>query len=351
MSVPLVEAIDLARHYQLGGRVLRALDGVDIAIAHGETLGLVGESGSGKSTLGRALVGLQTPTHGTVRFDGVDTARVSGPALRQLRRRRQLVFQDPSGALNPRMTVGATLLEHLRVQGWGRAAAGSRVADVLQQAGLSPAHADRYPHEISGGQRQRAVIARAISTDPDFLVADEPVSALDVSTRAQIINLLRSLQRRRGLAMLFISHDLSVVAHTCRRVAVMYLGRIVELAPRQALFATPRHPYTAALLSAVPVPDPARERVRDRIILPGEAPDPSAPPSGCRFHPRCPLATDICARVDPPMRALAPGHTSACHHAEEMPRIDASTMAARATGGVQGNVGGARSAAPHAKTG
>ena len=328
MSAQLVEAIGLARHYRIEGRVLRALDGVDVAIERGETLGLVGESGSGKSTLGRTLVGLQTPTHGTVRFDGVDTATVTGAALRQLRRRRQLVFQDPSGALNPRMTVGATLTEHLRVQGWARAAARSRVPEVLQQAGLSPAHAARYPHEISGGQRQRAVIARAISTDPDFLVADEPVSALDVSTRAQIINLLRSLQQVRGLGMLFISHDLSVVAHTCRRVAVMYLGRIVELAPREALFATPLHPYTAALLSAVPLPDPVRERARSRIILPGETPDPSAPPSGCHFHPRCPLATEVCTRVDPPMRELASGHAAACHHAGEAPSIEAVAMAA-----------------------
>ncbi|MDA8249139.1 MAG: ATP-binding cassette domain-containing protein [Rhodospirillales bacterium] len=332
MSAPLVEAVGLTRHYQLGKRVLRALDGVDITIARGETLGLVGESGSGKSTLGRTLVGLQSPTQGSLRFDGVDTAGITGAALRQLHRRRQLVFQDPSGALNPRMTIGATLTEHLRVQGWTRAAARVRVPEVLTQAGLSPAHAARYPHEISGGQRQRAVIARAISTDPDFLVADEPVSALDVSTRAQIINLLRSLQRARGLGMLFISHDLSVVAHTCRRVAVMYLGRVVELAPREALFANPLHPYTKALLSAVPLPDPLRERARSRIILRGETPDPSAPPSGCRFHPRCPLATEICVRVDPPMRPLGPDQTAACHHAGERVTSSAADML---PGGVQ----------------
>lgn len=317
MSVALVEATGLIRHYHVGGRVLRALDGVDIAIARGETLGLVGESGSGKSTLGRTLVGLQTPTRGTVRFDGVDTATVTGAARRQLHRRRQLVFQDPSGALNPRMTLGATLTEHLRVQGWTRTAARSRMQEVLVQAGLSPAYGSRYPHEISGGQRQRAVIARAISTDPDFLVADEPVSALDVSTRAQIINLLRALQRARGLGMLFISHDLSVVAHTSRRVAVMYLGRIVEEGPRAALFTAPLHPYTAALLSAVPLPDPARERARSRIILPGDPPDPAAPPGGCRFHPRCPRATAICTQEDPKLRSLAPGRLAACHHATE----------------------------------
>ena len=314
----LVEAVGVARHYRGGRGVLRALDGVDLAIVRGETLGLVGESGSGKSTLGRTLVGLQTPSLGTVRFDGQDTAGASGEALRGLRRRRQLVFQDPSGALNPRMTIGATLTEHLRVQGWTRATARARVPEVLEQAGLPAAFAPRYPHEISGGQRQRAVIARAISTDPDFIVADEPVSALDVSTRAQIINLLRGLQRARGLTMLFISHDLSVVAHTCRQVAVMYLGRIVEVAPREALFAAPRHPYTAALLSAVPVPDPVRERQRHRVILPGDTPDPYAPPSGCRFHPRCLLASEICERVDPPMRQFAAGQSAACHHADRV---------------------------------
>ncbi len=313
--------------------MLRALDGVDLTIERGETLGLVGESGSGKSTLGRTLIGLQAPTRGTVRFDGDDTAGAAGDRLRALRRRRQLVFQDPSGALNPRMTIGATLTEHLRVQGFSRAAARARVPEVLRLAGLPVEFATRYPHEISGGQRQRAVIARAISTDPDFLVADEPVSALDVSTRAQIINLLRGLQRARGLSMLFISHDLSVVAHTCRQVAVMYLGRIVEQAPRDVLFAAPRHPYTAALLSAVPVPDPVRERVRSRIILRGETPDPSAPPSGCRFHPRCPLATAVCREVDPPIRQLGPLHAASCHHSENVGSIEAVAEAARAQAG------------------
>jgi oligopeptide/dipeptide ABC transporter ATP-binding protein len=320
MTAKLVEAIALARHYRIGhGRILRALDGVDMAIDRGETLGLVGESGSGKSTLGRTLVGLQTPTEGTVRFDGIDTATADRAQLRQLRRRRQLVFQDPSGALNPRMTIGATLAEHLSVQGWNRRVVRARVPEVLEQAGLPSSFAQRYPHEISGGQRQRAVIARAISTDPDFIVADEPVSALDVSTRAQIINLLRGLQRTRGLTMLFISHDLSVIAHTCRNVAVMYLGRIVEVAPREALFAKPLHPYTAALLSAIPLPDPRRERTRKRVMLKGETPDPSAAPPGCRFHPRCPIATEVCTRVDPALRTLAPSQSAACHHAGEIP--------------------------------
>jgi oligopeptide/dipeptide ABC transporter ATP-binding protein len=316
MTVPLVETQALARHYRLGsGRILRALDGVDIAIGTGETLGLVGESGSGKSTLGRTLVGLQRPSEGIVRFDGRDTADAAGSLLLELRRRRQMVFQDPSGALNPRMTIGTTLQEHLLVQGWSRAAARSRQPEVLAQAGLPAEFAERYPHEISGGQRQRAVIARAIATDPDFLVADEPVSALDVSTRAQIINLLRHLQRARGLSMLFISHDLSIVAHICRTVAVMYLGRIVEIAPRTALFETALHPYTRTLLSAIPLPDPVRERARPHVSLRGETPDPSDPPSGCRFHPRCPIATTECTESSPLLRTLAAGHQVACHHA------------------------------------
>jgi oligopeptide/dipeptide ABC transporter ATP-binding protein len=318
-AAPLVEAASLHRHYMRpGGRTLRALDGVDIAVAAGETLGLVGESGSGKSTLGRTLVGLQTPTTGAVRFAGRDVAGADAAFARLLRRRRALVFQDPSGALNPRMTLGATLSEHLRAQDFPRREIADRVPLVLAQSGLPAAFAQRYPHEISGGQRQRAVIARAISTDPDFLVADEPVSALDVSTRAQIINLLRGLQRARGLSMLFISHDLSIVAHVCRRVAVMYLGRIVEEGPREAIFDRPLHPYTVALLSAVPVPDPQAERTRRRIILAGETPDPAAPPPGCRFHPRCPIATEICRTDDPALLAHAPDHRAACHHAGRM---------------------------------
>ena len=310
----LVEAVGLSRHYRVGRGVLRALDGVDLAVEHGETLGLVGESGSGKSTLGRTLVGLQTPTHGAVRFDGADIAGASGDRLRTLRRRRGLVFQDPSGALNPRMTIGATLREHLLVQGFRRPDIAARAAQVLGQAGLGPEFAGRYPHEVSGGQRQRAVIARAISTDPDFLVADEPVSALDVSTRAQIINLLRRLTRERKLSMLFISHDLSVVAHTTQRVAVLYLGRVVEVAPRSRLFAAPLHPYTQALMSAVPLADPVRERARRRFALTGDTPDPTAPPPGCRFHPRCPRATGICREEDPPLVAQGPAHQAACHH-------------------------------------
>ncbi len=311
----LIEAVGVTRHYKLAkGRTLRALDGVDLTVGRGSTLGLVGESGSGKSTLGRTLVGLQTPTSGEVRWEGVNTASADRIRLTALRRQRQIVFQDPSGALNPRMTIGNTIVEHLRVQGWSRAQARQQASKVLEQSGLSSSFLSSYPHELSGGQRQRAVIARAISTDPAFIVADEPVSALDVSTRAQIMNLLRDLQRMRGLTMLFISHDLSVVAHMCRDVAVMYLGRIVELAPRAVLFGTPLHPYTAALMSAIPVPDPARERARARTVLKGDPPDPAAIPTGCRFHTRCPKATDLCRQVDPETRLLGPDHHVACHH-------------------------------------
>lgn len=320
MSDILIEAVGVARHYRLSEqRTLRALDGVDLEIHRGATIGLVGESGSGKSTLGRTLVGLQKPTLGKVVFDGLDTASPDRTALAKLRRQRQIIFQDPSSALNPRMTIGDTIVEHLRVQGWSRADARSRVAEVIEQAGLSAAFLPRYPHEISGGQRQRAVIARAISTDPAFIVADEPVSALDVSTRAQIMNLLRALQADRGTTMLFISHDLSVVAHMCRDVAVMYLGRIVEIAPRASLFETPRHPYTAALLSAIPLPDPVRERTRVRTVLKGETPDPAARPSGCSFHPRCPRASELCRTTDPQMRPIGERQQVACHHPLEAP--------------------------------
>jgi oligopeptide/dipeptide ABC transporter ATP-binding protein len=320
MSDTLVEALGLTRLYRVSKfRTVRAVDGVDLAVERGSTLGLVGESGSGKSTLGRTLVGLQQPTQGEVRFEGQDVASAKGQQLIRLRRHRQMVFQDPSTALNPRMTLGDTIVEHLRVQGWSRSAARERAGEVLEQSGLSRHYLPRYPHEVSGGQRQRAVIARAISTDPAFIVADEPVSALDVSTRAQIMNLLRELQGQRGLTMLFISHDLSVVAHMCRYVAVMYLGRIVERAPRAVLFRAPRHPYSKALLSAIPLPNPVRERTRERIVLKGETPDPAAIPSGCRFHTRCWQATQLCRNFDPPMTQSASDHGYACHHPLDTP--------------------------------
>jgi len=325
----LAEIRDLRKEYRLGfsahAPVLKALDGIDLDIRKGESLGLVGESGSGKSTLGRCLVGLQTQSSGRIRFDGIDSASADRGQRRVLRRRMQLIFQDPYSALNPRMTVGATLGEHLCVQRFGsRAQIRTRIVEVLELCGLSAAHAARYPHEMSGGQRQRVVIARAISTAPDFIVADEPVSALDVSTRAQIINLLRHLQSTLSLTSLFISHDLAVVAHTCQRIAVMYLGRIVELAPRDDLFRTPLHPYTRALLSAVPIPDPVIERGRTRLILKGEPPDPTLMAQGCGFHPRCPQATERCRMEAPAFRRLQPGHSVACHHAETPDRSEIS---------------------------
>jgi oligopeptide/dipeptide ABC transporter ATP-binding protein len=318
----LVKIQDVQRHFRLGfsaqAPVLRALDGVSLEIEKGESLGLVGESGSGKSTLGRCLVGLQTPTAGRIYFDDIATEMATREQQRSLRRRRQLIFQDPHSALNSRMTVGETLGEHLKVQGFGPPARiRAQVADVLDLCGLSAIHAGRYPHEMSGGQRQRVVIARAISTSPDFIVADEPVSALDVSTRAQIINLIRKLQSTLGLTTLFISHDVAVVAHTCQRIAVMYLGRVVELASREALLANPLHPYTRALLSAVPIPDPAREALRARTILLGDPPDPARMPAGCSFHPRCPLATERCRQEAPLLQWRTGGQFVACHHAPE----------------------------------
>ena len=265
---------------------VKAVDGVTFWVRRGETLGLVGESGSGKTTTGRAVLRLIEPTDGSVRFAGVDVRAMDDDALRRLRRRAQIVFQDPYGSLNPRLTVGDTLREVLRVHGIARGAdAKRRIDELLETVGLRSFHAARYPHEFSGGQRQRIGIARALAVEPDFIICDEPVSALDVSVQAQVLNLLAALQERLGPAYLFIAHDLSVVEHMSDRVAVMYLGRIVETGPTAQVIERPRHPYTQALLSAVPVPDPAAQR--ERIVLPGDVPSPSNPPSGCPFHPRC----------------------------------------------------------------
>ncbi len=320
---PLLDVRDLAVHFPLRGGLLgrrrgavRAVDGVSFAIAPGETLALVGESGSGKTTLGRAILRLVEPTSGRVTFEGTDVLALRGEALRRLRRRMQVVFQDPYGSLNPRMTVGAAIREGLVVHGLaGGAEADRRVARLLEEVGLRPEHAARLPHEFSGGQRQRIGIARALAVEPAFVVCDEPVSALDVGVQAQVVNLLRDLQRRRGLAYLFIAHDLAVVAHMADRVAVMYLGRLVELAPRAALFAVPRMPYTQALLSAVPVPDPVQRR--PRIVLGGDPPSPADPPRGCAFHPRCfhPRKDARCEAERPALREVAPGHWVGCHHA------------------------------------
>ena len=327
-----------------GGRALfgakrpevRAVDSVSFSLARGETLGLVGETGSGKSTLGRLVLRLIEPSAGTVRFDGQDVTAASKAGLRALRPRMQMVFQDPYGSLDPRMTAGAIIAEPMVAHGIARAEASRRAADLLSRVGLSPAMAARYPHEFSGGQRQRIGIARAIALDPALVVLDEPVSALDVSVQAQILNLLAEIQARSGVAFLFIAHDLGVVRHVSDRVAVMYLGRIVELAPRDALYGAPRHPYTVSLLSAVPRPDPAKERGRARIRPIGEIGSAAALPSGCRFHPRCPRARLVAARGGDTVEAagarlprscveqdplLAPAgattHFAACHFPDE----------------------------------
>jgi oligopeptide/dipeptide ABC transporter ATP-binding protein len=323
---PLLTVTDLAKHYPVRrGMVLarqigtvRAVDGVSFTLNRGETLALVGESGCGKSTTARLVLRLIEPSAGRIAVEGEDITSLSGAALRRLRRRAQIIFQDPYASLNPRLTVGETIAEPMQVHGIGDAAArAERVRELLGLVGLAPYHADRYPHEFSGGQRQRIGIARALSVQPELIVCDEPVSALDVSIQAQVVNLLKDLQARFGLAYLFIAHDLAVVKHMADRVAVMYLGRIVEVAEKRALFANPRHPYTRALLAAIPHPDPAR---RGRVTpLGGDVPSPMAIPPGCRFHTRCPEAQAICRVEAPPAVEIAPGHTSACHFAASLP--------------------------------
>ncbi len=317
---PLLEVEDLVRYFEIRrgalGRVraaIRAVDGVSFTIARGETLGLVGESGSGKSTVGRAALGLIAPTAGRVRFDAVDVATLRGDALRRFRRRAQIVFQDPYDSLDPRMTVDATLREALTVHGLARGdRAGTRIRELLELVGLTTDARFRYPHEFSGGQRQRIGIARALSVEPDLVVCDEPVSALDVSVQAQVLNLLRDLQQRFRLACLFIAHDLGVVRHMSDRIAVMVLGRIVEIGPAAAITAAPLHPYTVALISAVPG---AASGDRGRIVLDGDIPDPASPPSGCPFHPRCPhpLRDERCVREMPQLEHKAGGRLVACH--------------------------------------
>jgi oligopeptide transport system ATP-binding protein len=318
----LLEVTDLVKHYPvsagfLGRQVglVRAVDGVSFTIRRGETLGLVGESGCGKTTTGRCILQLERPTSGSVRFEGQELTTLAPPALRAVRRRIQVIFQDPYSSLNPRMTVGQIVGEPLAVHGLVRepSARDARVQELLRQVGLLPQHGHRYPHELSGGQRQRVGIARALSLEPSLIICDEPVSALDVSIQAQIINLLEDLRRELGLTYLFVAHDLSVVRHISDRVAVMYLGRIVELADRQALYEAPLHPYTKALLSAVPIPDPEVEARRERLVLRGEVPSPLHPPSGCAFHPRCPIAVDQCRQARPELREVRPGHRAACH--------------------------------------
>lgn len=322
MSPPLIRVNNLTVHFpvkqgliwQRQTGVVRAVDGLTFEIHAGETLGLVGESGCGKSTTGRAILQMERPTVGQVFFEEIELTTLQGEALRQQRRRMQMIFQDPYASLNPRMTVGSLIGEPLTVHGLAQGKAKrDRVHHLLDLVGLSPQHAPRYPHEFSGGQRQRIAIARALAASPDFIVGDEPIAALDVSIQAQVVNLLQDLQQQLGLTYLFIAHDLSVVRHLCDRIAVMYLGEIVELADRVSLYETPLHPYTQSLLSAVPIPDPVLEAKRERIILSGDVPSPLHPPSGCRFHTRCPHVMPECRHEAPVFKEAAPGHWTACH--------------------------------------
>ena len=333
----LVEVRDLRMYFPIHTGLLRrhtgdvkAVDGVSFDIFEGETLGLVGESGCGKSTVGRALLRLYEVTGGSVTIDGTDVATLGPAALRRIRPKMQMVFQDPQASLDPRMTVaaiiGEPLTEHTKLGGAARLA---RIYELMDQVGLNRRFANRYPHEFSGGQRQRIGIARALALNPAFIVCDEPIAALDVSIQAQVVNLLEDLQDRLGLTYLFISHDLSMVRHIADRVAVMYLGQIAELSPRDALYANPLHPYAQALLSAVPEPDPAREAARRRIILKGDVPSPANPPQGCNFCTRCPQVRPVCREVEPPLIDVAPGRRVACHF------VTPESATAGPTGGVE----------------
>ncbi|MCR2807454.1 ABC transporter ATP-binding protein [Paenibacillus soyae] len=318
MSSPLVQVNDLRKFFNLGkGNILKAVNDISFNIARGETVGVVGESGCGKSTAGRTILRLYEPTSGGVTFDGKDIYKLKGAEMKALRRNMQMIFQDPYASLNPRMTVTDIIGEALDIHNLAgsRAERKRRVEDLLDLVNLNPEHALRYPHEFSGGQRQRIGIARALAVDPKFIIADEPISALDVSIQAQVVNLMQDLQRKMGLTYLFIAHDLSMVKHISDRVAVMYLGKIVELAESSELYDNPRHPYTRALLSAIPIPDPQVEAERERIVLKGDLPSPINPPSGCQFHTRCPIATDKCKTDAPKLLDVGKGHFAACHYA------------------------------------
>ena len=293
---------------------VHAVDDVSFTLRSGETLGVVGESGCGKSTLSRCLVRLLDPTEGAIRFRGRDITHARRRALQPVRREMQMVFQDPQASLNPRKRVGQIVGAPLRLQGVDRNEIEGRVREMLDRVGLNPEHINRFPHEFSGGQRQRIGIARALALGPNLIVLDEPVSALDVSIQAQVINLLDDLQDDMGLSYVFVAHDLSVVRHVSDRIAVMYLGKLVELSPSEALYVKPIHPYSSALLSAIPIPDPRENRARERRVVGGEPPNPIDPPSGCRFHTRCPRATEVCRQVEPQLTEYANGHVAACHH-------------------------------------
>jgi oligopeptide transport system ATP-binding protein len=322
-SEVLVRVDNLTKHFPITRGVIvqrqigavQAVDKVSFDIHKGETLGLVGESGCGKSTTGRTIIQLYRPTSGRVYYKDQELTKFRRGELRQLRRNMQIIFQDPYASLNPRLTVGDIIGEPLEVHGVEKSKKNrrERVKELLKVVGLSPYFINRYPHEFSGGQRQRIGVARALALEPEFIVCDEPISALDVSIQAQIVNLLEELQDKMGLTFLFIAHDLSMVRHISDRTAVMYLGKIVELAEREELYNNACHPYTKALLSAVPIPDPVAERNRKRTILEGDVPSPANPPSGCRFHPRCPIAEEICRKEEPEWREVVPGHNVACH--------------------------------------
>jgi peptide/nickel transport system ATP-binding protein len=337
----LIEVRDLVKHFPITRGILfqrqigavHAVDGVSFDVIRGETLGIVGETGCGKSTTARVVMRLLEPTSGTIRYDGRDISHLSRRELKPLRREMQLIFQDPYSSLNPRKTVGAIIGEPFAIHGLeeGRTRRRQAVQQLMEQVGLNPEHYNRYPHEFSGGQRQRIGVARALALKPKLVIADEPVSALDVSIQAQILNLLRDLQQELGITLILIAHDLSVVRHMCDRIAVMYLGKIVELAENEALYAHPRHPYTGALLSAVPVADPHLANARRREVPPGDVPSPTNPPRACRFHPRCPKAQPICSQEEPLLEPKGRGTVAACHF--PLTQEEASERVATATAG------------------
>jgi oligopeptide transport system ATP-binding protein len=314
----LIEVDNLSKHFHIGGgETLKAVNNLSFTIREGETLGVVGESGCGKSTAGRTILRLYEPTSGETRYQGINIYKLKGSKMKEMRRQMQMIFQDPYASLNPRFNILDIIAEPMDIHGLSGSSKERRkkVESLLEMVGLRAEHANRYPHEFSGGQRQRIGIARALAVNPKFIVCDEPISALDVSIQAQVVNLLQELQEQFGLTYLFIAHDLSMVKHISDRVAVMYLGKMVELAESEELYANPKHPYTQALLSAIPVPDPDIEAQKERIVLSGDLPSPVRPPSGCVFRTRCPYATDKCAAEVPEFREVAPGHWAACHYA------------------------------------